>query len=102
MKLPPASRKAAIAPARVQLGIEGLEESAQLFDGAHVGLEGERLTARRRDRADGGARRLGITPVIDTDQCPVPCQSQGDGPADTPRPARHDGDLPLEAHDRSP
>ncbi len=51
-----------------------------------------------RSRRRPTVRRLGVAVVVDADQRPVPCQSQGDGPADPPRRPRHDGDLPLEAH----
>ena len=48
--------EAAIAPPGRQLGVERLEEPAELLDRADVGLEGERLAPGRLDLADG---RLG-------------------------------------------
>ncbi len=43
-----------------QLGVERLEEPAQLLDGAHVGLDRERLAAGRLDLLDDRSCRLGI------------------------------------------
>jgi hypothetical protein len=72
----PESGEARRAPVSVPLELEALEESCRLLERAHVALEGERLPARRFDLADGGARRLGLAPVVDADQRPVPARGR--------------------------